>query len=365
MKILANKSTNETRPAQRELLSPVPFHREAPSRWPILLKVLASLALLLAIAGLLKFILSHLYVISSLQDSITLLLIVLLGLYQPLAIGEQLRSWPTAAPYKYSAAGRRLLLYPSAVRALAKPGLALLFMPPLAAALLYYSLHDPLSGWPMPRLVRVFGVLGALICTVSCVEILDEWRYRWRQLLLQRQARNPARHQLPERGAARQSWCGDGTALTARLAALAVLAIFPWFTANLLMEADWRTIAICLGPVAVLAGLFISQRRRWSYCPTDDCFYVERWRFSGGKFHWREEGRWPAGDFIGIYWQGSYHSQLWLAARAGNDALLPAVGNLWQGNNEEAARNLALRLSAVSGLPILYRWPVPPREVFK
>ena len=78
----------------------------------------------------------------------------------------------------------------------------------------------------------------------------------------------------------------------------------------------------------------------------------------------KEEERWPAADFIGIYWERgtggavSSNTELWLAGPAGGqDVRLTALN--WHLDNHRQAQRLAAELSKASGLPQLYRWPQP------
>ena len=104
---------------------------------------------------------------------------------------------------------------------------------------------------------------------------------------------------------------------------------------------------------------------RWhgGYDPAGDCFYLER-SFYWGKCEWREEV--GAGHFCGIYWErGVGECHLWLASVDGDSDLAIPAGNSWYGSNGAVAQRLAERLSAASGLPLLYRWPAPPLSMLR
>ena len=346
---------NPRRPAAPERLATVPFYRPRASRWLIALKGLASLALWLAVGWLFRFCLLHSYALAGLQDFALLLLLAYLLLLLPLVIGEQLHQWPAVAAAKCSG----LMLCPSIFSRIDRL-LLLPFVLSLGAALLYYSLHDPLIGWPMPKLARVAGVLGALIAAVNGAEILAAGRRHWRQWQQQRRVRPPDWHRLPERGSQRHSQRGTALSPTNGLIGLAFLGLFPWWVAEAL--PDWSPWLPGLVLVLPVVGALMNEPCRWGYRAEDDCFYVERGRWAGGKFRWQEEERWPAAAFIGLYWSDGYRGQLWLAGRAGGEDVPLPTADLGQSNNEDSAQRLAEQLSEASGLPLLYRWPDAPAE---
>lgn len=359
----SKKSEALRRPARPELLSPLPFYRLAPSRWLNLLQLLASLAALAVGGWLIRLFLRYPYVASGFQDLALLLLLVWAALKMLLLAGEQLYRWPAAR--RFNGNGQSLLLYPSPLQ-LASALLEPLFMTLASAALLYYSLTDPLENWLMPQLARAVGLIGSLLGALTVAEGLDNYRRQRQQRRQQRRARESAAHQLPERAIPRHCWSGDGASPSSRLLNLAVPLLFFGFFINWLALLDLSSLWFLLPPLALLVAL-MNPRRRWRYRADDDVFLRERWSWAGGKLAWREEEAQEAAQFIGIYWSGRlYQGQLGLAGRAGGvDVLWPLVAGPGSGEGSDVARRLAEALSAASGLPLLYRWPEPPREIFK
>lgn len=133
---------------------------------------------------------------------------------------------------------------------------------------------------------------------------------------------------------------------------------------------------------------------RCGYDGASDRFLLER-------RHWlsKEESRasWSADDFVGIYvekfspllaalglngeqagWLNGapglslkqlaaalppVYGRLWLAGRAGSADVPLADIRHWYYPNYQEAQNLAEKLSAASGLPLLYRWPAQPASL--
>ena len=103
-------------------------------------------------------------------------------------------------------------------------------------------------------------------------------------------------------------------------------------------------------------------RWRCGYDPASDSFYHER---SDWRRNPQTSARWPAADFIGIYWERgaggavSSNAELWLAGPAGGQDVRLAELNYWYLDNHRQAQRLTAELSKASGLPQLYRWPQP------
>lgn len=118
----------------------------------------------------------------------------------------------------------------------------------------------------------------------------------------------------------------------------------------------WPLLLIWL-PLMLLRLFYAKCWQRWRYDATRDTFH----RDGRGWPQWREEGSWPAAECCGLYLERvGRRPRLWLAGPAGGeDVLLGDLAYLYIGG-KEAEQNLLARLSAASGLPVLYRWPAPP-----
>ena len=123
----------------------------------------------------------------------------------------------------------------------------------------------------------------------------------------------------------------------------------------------WPLLLIWL-PLMLLRLFYAKCWQRWRYDATRDTFH----RDGRGWPQWREEGSWPAAECCGLYLERvGRRPRLWLAGPAGGeDVLLGDLAYLYIGG-KEAEQDLLNRLSAASGLPVLYRWPTPPLELFK
>lgn len=118
----------------------------------------------------------------------------------------------------------------------------------------------------------------------------------------------------------------------------------------------WPLLLIWL-PLMLLRLFYAKCWQRWRYDATRDTFH----RDGRGWPQWREEGSWPAAECCGLYLERvGRRPRLWLAGPAGSeDVLLGDLAYLYIGG-KEAEQDLLNRLSAASGLPVLYRWPTPP-----
>ena len=123
----------------------------------------------------------------------------------------------------------------------------------------------------------------------------------------------------------------------------------------------WPLLLIWL-PLMLLRLFYAKCWQRWRYDATRDTFH----RDGRGWPQWREEGSWPAAECCGLYLERvGRRPRLWLAGPAGGeDVLLGDLAYLYIGG-KEAEQDLLNRLSAASGLPVLYRWPALPLELFK
>ncbi len=163
--------------------------------------------------------------------------------------------------------------------------------------------------------------------------------------------------------------------LLVALAWVGLTLLMPWPLMMLFYEpiriiGGWLLILL-VSPLTVLLWLWLliwllllSLRlfnakfwQRWRYDAARDTFHRDRRR----RFHWQEEGSWPAVECCGLYLERvGRRPRLWLAGPAGGeDVLLGDLGYLYIGG-KEAGQDLLNRLSAASGLPVLYRWPTPP-----
>ena len=123
----------------------------------------------------------------------------------------------------------------------------------------------------------------------------------------------------------------------------------------------WPLLLIWL-PLMLLRLFYAKCWQRWRYDATRDTFH----RDGRGWPQWREEGSWPAAECCGLYLERvGRRPRLWLAGPAGGeDVLLGDLAYLYIGG-KEAEQDLLNRLSAASGLPVLYRWPAPPLSLMK
>ena len=123
----------------------------------------------------------------------------------------------------------------------------------------------------------------------------------------------------------------------------------------------WPLLLIWL-PLMLLRLFNAKCWQRWRYDATRDTFH----RDGRGWPQWREEGSWPAAECCGLYLERvGRRPRLWLAGPAGGEDVLLGDLSYLSSGGKEAGQNLLARLSAASGLPVLYRWPTPPLELFK
>ena len=323
------------RPAAPELLSPVPFVRLAPSRRQILIRVAVALPLILALAG-------AVYRLSSRYPVVRLPALALMALWL-LVLWEELRLWPARAPFKH----RGVVLYKSPTLIIASALCPLMFLLPLAAALVYYAIINPMTD----MLLRPLFVPVALLLALELGKILAALPGQWRSYQLQRRAREAALHQIPGRMAGRRTVGSTAHYLAACAPGLALVALVLYLCADSARHGHWGYAAgLLVFSALVLGGIFLGQRQRWGYDRSGDYFYGQRRR----GLKWGERQRWPAANYIGIYLLGE---ELWLAGRSSDVLLAPVGYGLFMTSPAE-------RLSAASGLPLLHRWPLPPAELF-
>ena len=127
----------------------------------------------------------------------------------------------------------------------------------------------------------------------------------------------------------------------------------------------WNSYIFLILAALALLDSPLAATRRWRYRAAGDAFVLYRRRW---PWVWREVARWPAADFLGFYViqeKQDSAAQLWLAGRAGGEDLMLDTASYALQENANAGRDLAEKLSAASGLPLLYRWPAPPLEIFQ
>lgn len=349
-----NPSPAQRRPAAPALLSPIPFYQLAADRHLVRWKMLGLLLALLLAGGFFFLSWRLMHFEASLRGLLSYLAppAVLLRLLE--LFGEQGGQWPDGAPPIHRRRGLKLVLYPSTGLLVASFLSVALLAVPLASALLYYSCCDTLENLVWPTLARVAMLSLALLAVLAVLESWDNGRRRWRQRAWQRQARSPAAHRRPERSASRLAGVYFAATPTHCLVQLILLLLGPWFLALLLEKGEWAVAGLMLLAGLLLGGDGFGLLERWGYHPGDDCFYRQYW-WRG----WQTAERWPVADAIGLLVDGEQKDkrQLWLLGPAGGEdrQLVEARDGL---------PALAEKLSAASGLPVLYRWPAPPAELF-
>lgn len=305
-----NKPMNLTRPADPARLSPVPCAGLAPPANEIIAQLLALL-LLPALAF-------YFFSADGPQPDwapppsapetllLQLLPVALLPLWLA-ALWEQLQLLPSDSPLKYSARGLTLRRHFAPAPILATGWAALVLLLPLAVALLNFQPAATARPW----LARLIGPGLALVLLWVLLALLNETRHHWHHYQRQKNVLNPAAHALPARTAPRP-------------------------------PARWDAR---LGRLLVYLGLARTRHR-----VEGDELILERRHGPG----WQALRRWPLAAAVGFYADGE---GLWLAGRAGGeDVALAPAGGRWERRAEA--------LSAASGLPVLYRWPAPPAELF-
>ena len=335
------KTIVETRPAQPELLTPVPFINSFPTAQQLSLRNRWLVGLLLTLA----------------------LFQLLAAAAVPLLLVARWESHRQAAGVgRGRVRGVDLLLWQSPLSPIGTGLSALILLLPLAGALIYESCYDRLLHPKALRSLAVWDFSIALALLVLLATILADLYRSWRQQRLNHGATDPAAHEIPARGPARRAasfFTDSPPALALRTAVLLSMSLFT--REELLSSAGFSSSYLWLLFLALaLMDFFITYWRRWGYRPGDDCFYLEEWR----GFKWVERQRWPAADFLGFYvlWQlgpDERYAQLWLAGPAGGRDVPLATLEHWGRNNGRAAQRLAAQLSRVSGLPQLYSCKQP------
>lgn len=262
---------------------------------------------------------------------------------------------------------------PSIYRLLSTGALALLLLL-FALALADRSLNLPWSPHRALLLSLALALAGG--ASGHLLHLRRRWRQRrpaWRGIQ-QSQRPTPVRAAIPARRLERRSLDYRHSSrlnllLWLLLWPLALLALIltpvPLLNPSYFFAPEMRELArnwlviFGLMLLMVLPALAAGWRRRvWRRChcgydAADDYFYLTEGATT--------LARWPAADFIGIYWEGTgagvyrVGAQLWLAGAQGRDDVALAELNYWYRSNEAAAARLAARLSTASGLPVLYR----------
>lgn len=239
---------------------------------------------------------------------------------------------------------------------------ALLFL--LAAPLLSYCCATVLAAMNVAPALLAVGHLIAFVLLVMGIAWLCQFLPHW-QMAKRAATVSPSAisHSIPRRRPQRHRF---RQRLTSPLDFPLMLLLLG--TVPVVIASGFYQLMVFWLPLAF--SQFISGCRkevwlRWhgGYDPAGDCFYLER-SFYWGKCEWREEV--GAGHFCGIYWErGVGECHLWLASVDGDSDIAIPAGNSWYGSNGAVAQRLAERLSAASGLPLLYRWPAPPLSMLR
>lgn len=329
-----------SRPARPELLAPVPFafFQQIPAHWALAGQ---NLLLALGLAGLMGW-----WALNLLND-LTLLPLALLLLALGLALWglaktRETQRWrrgelvPQFDPLNPLAAGCGQLA-------------ALLFGLDLLN-LARQSAHPPV-------LLPLASLLALALGAYGLMGLGESWRL-WRQMA---QWREPGARALPPRRAASHSLTiGESSSGRWLLWLLALTLLILALASN---ARDGRELN---GPqrlaiaAPLLASLDAAPRRRWRYSLADDsfiCYRRQRWR-------WQELQRLPAAAFCGLLLDkdGRQRPLLWLAGRAGGKDVLMFALYSFPSDKFRRARRWAEQFSRASGLPLLYRWPEPPRR---
>lgn len=337
-----------TRPADPARLSPIPYLTVSLSRPSVIYGLLGAL-LGLTVAGLLlwfdRLLPADWSEIRFLHDTLELLAAALMA-----AAGAELWENGRRLPLVWrSAAEITRVAAPSPVKILAAglgQGLLLIWAVRLA----------PLGPW------YTTGPLALGVAAVALSE-LAETRRRWQQLRQLRQAARPDGHALPPRQPARRSLrFTTNSSLNLLIRLLIIGAMLCALVASLHAGELWekRWLALLLLMIGDSARARVWRWQRWRYDAQRDSFHCDRRRW----FHWQEEQRWSAAEFCALYLdRDDDYPQLWLAGRAGGADVPLLTLAYWLRPNDRDARALAEKLSRASGLPLLYRWPVPPAEI--
>ena len=342
----------QTRPARPDLLSPVPFTVLHTSRRRLIFNALLALSVLAGAAALL------LLWTAQPDDWLKLalwLFCLALTIGALAEIGESWYLWP-ATP-RPSASAVSFVAYQSPIKLWRDGLLALTVLAPCLGGL-YYSLNSLLTV--DEQLMRQFF---ALLFGLKALLYLANLPGRWRQRHLQQRAHEPAAHTLPARGPRRPVFLTAG-GWRNLAAVLLVLAFLLHAYIYMVRTGRWSSPIFLIIAVMTLLDSPLAATRRWRYRADGDAFVLYRRRWPWG---WREVARWPAADFLGFYViqeKQDSAAQLWLAGRAGGEGLMLGTASYALQNNANAGRDAAEGLSRDSGLPVLYRWPAPPRELF-
>lgn len=233
----------------------------------------------------------------------------------------------------------------------------------LAAVGLVY-LEEPPRSW------------GALIYPAIVIGLHCLWRYWARRPVLPLPAAAVPDHQLPARSAPAQSFSRsvkNYLELPLLLALTVLLYVLFWLQFQRGKEIGVLTYTFGLLFYPLVLGYMVyvvskPQVWRWTRLGYDAATDSFRRAHAFYLNSFKEEERWPAADFIGIYWEErpddysgngrNLATALWLAGRAGGADLCLLELHYWHRDNRRRAQQLTAELSKASGLPQLYRWPV-------
>ena len=352
----AEPLTVKNRPARPALLSPIPFSLVALNRRELIFNALIALLTLLAAAALLV-----LLPIDPADPSLLIVPLVALALLL-WALAELIEHWrlmPLVPPYAVQPAGVAFVAYSSPVKWLRSLLLNLLLLAS-AALFAHYSLQ---KLWP--RSDRLVMLLITPVMAALALGNLADLPRRRRLMFLQAQALAANAHRLPERGPARRSVKVSGASLLTGFLAL-LLTVFLAFSLKYeLRHRQWDDLLISLlflGLVLWYSPLL--PRQRWVYRANGDYFCFQR---RGRNLKWEEVEHYPVADYRAFYTDRTADNagQLWLAGSDGRDDVQLPLPSYWLRESSSTAQSLAERLGAASGLPLLHRWPAPPREIFQ
>ena len=228
----------------------------------------------------------------------------------------------------------------------------------LAAGLaLFYYGHTVLRETADSRRFPVYLLAAALLP----LALLDLWHYRrrWRQLQQLRTMAAPLAHRLPPRRPSRHSYqCRFSSLLDLPLQGLGILSLLAGFAVGIsyfLLSLLISRLPKAPQPLPRKSW----QRWRCGYDAATDCFHLAWANYLGS---YRRLYQRPAAEFCGLYQE---EGLIWLAGLAGGVDVLLAELDYWYRSNDAAFRALLAKLSAASGLPVLYRWPAPPLSLMK
>ncbi len=222
-----------------------------------------------------------------------------------------------------------------------------------------------------------YGIYVAVV--VQLVVKLENYRQNWRLRRLAAAPESLPPQPLPARSSARHDYLFKLWSWLDLPLGLLLTGFCLWLMWGLIPPPKLSDVFFSLFfiPLALIGyWLMAVQQRSWlwlRYCydAATDGFQRDRLYYFG-PYQRRE--RWPAADFLGIYWQRHYGqdyasgpiamtASLWLAGRAGGEDVLLGEFSYWYRDNHRLAQRLAVELSNASGLPVLYRWPDRPRDI--